>query len=86
MSNYDPNFVPKKHYALVGQKAIIFYQNKFLILQRSKKTGSTGMWSIPGGGLDTGEKPLASINREIQEETQLEVLEVSPFCVKIVCV
>ena len=82
MSDYNPSFVPKKQYALVGQKAVLSHNNKVLILQRSDKAGGGGTWSIPGGGLDTGDEPLQSIRREIKEETNLNPITVSPFSIK----
>jgi 8-oxo-dGTP diphosphatase len=76
MSDYDPNYIPKKTYILVGQKAIILNnQNQILVLQRSEKSGKGGMWSLPGGGLEFKEEPFESIKREIKEETQLDVIE-----------
>ena len=82
MSTYDPNFIPVKHYALVGQKAIITCNDKILILKRSKKAGGTNLWSVPGGGLEAGENPLESIVREIKEETKLHVSDLSPFTLR----
>jgi 8-oxo-dGTP diphosphatase len=37
-----------------------------------------GKWELPGGGLDHGEDPLVGLQREITEETGLEVTFVSP--------
>lgn len=37
-----------------------------------------GRWEFLGGGLDHGEDPLACLMREIKEETELEVIHVSP--------
>lgn len=82
MSNYDPKYVPQKNYVLVGQKAIIIHKGKILILKRSEKAGGKGLWSIPGGALDKGENPKESINREIIEETKLNIPTVTPFTIK----
>jgi len=80
MSDYDPNYIPKKTYARLGQKAIILdEQNKILVLQRSEKSGAGGKWSLPGGAIDFGEEPLVSIKREIEEETQLKVRDCKVF-------
>jgi ADP-ribose pyrophosphatase YjhB (NUDIX family) len=69
MSDYDPNFTPTKHYAIVGQKGVIRNnQAELLLLQRSEKAGRGGRWTLPGGGLDTGENSIASLVREITEE------------------
>lgn len=77
---YDPNYIPKKSFALVGQKAIITNpDNKILVLQRSNESGSGSKWSLPGGALEHGESPTEAIKREIKEETTLLVKDVTPF-------
>lgn len=83
MNTYDPNYIPKKSYAIVGQKAIVLNtEKKILVLQRSEKSGLGGKWSLPGGALEQGEDPLVSIQREIDEETQLIVNDLKPFYVR----
>jgi len=83
MSDYDPNYVPKKQYFLVGGKAIVLNKDgKILVLQRSKKAAGGGKWSLPGGALGQNESPIDSIKREIVEETKLEVTDVKPFSFK----
>lgn len=83
MTKYDPNFKPTKQYAIVGQKAVVFNdQGQLLLLQRSEKSGAGGKWSLPGGGLDRGEKSEKGILREIEEEVQITVKDLQPFYVK----
>lgn len=83
MSNYDPNYLPEKSFALVGQKAIVLNsENKILVLQRSDKSPMGGKWSLPGGGLEDGEEPYESIKREINEETTLTISHIEPFYIK----
>jgi len=80
MSDYDPNYVHKKTYALIGQKAIIKNEaNQILVLQRSEKSGAGGKWALPGGALEDKEDPFEAIEREIMEETKLKVSELMPF-------
>ena len=80
MSDYDPNYIPKKTYFLVSQKAIILNQkNDILLLKRSNKVESGGEWNLPGGGLEENEKPLDSIKREIVEEVGIEVADIKPY-------
>lgn len=80
MSDYDPNYVPRKTYALVGQKAIVLNsQKQILVLQRSEKTGAGGKWSLPGGALENKEEPYTAIKREVKEETELAVTDIKPF-------
>lgn len=83
MNTYDPNFIPKKSFALVGQKAVILNsENKILLLQRSEKSGSGGKWSLPGGALEYGEEPFEAVRREISEEISLTVSQLKLFHVK----
>jgi 8-oxo-dGTP diphosphatase len=83
MSNYNPNYVSKKSYALVGQKAIILNkENKILVLQRSEKSGAGGKWSLAGGALEYNEAPYEAIEREIIEETNIKVSALTPFYIK----
>lgn len=83
MTDYDPNYIPKKSYALIGQKAIVLNtKGEILVLQRSKKAGAEGKWSLPGGGLDDGEDPIKSIKREIEEETKVKISNIQPFSLR----
>lgn len=83
MNTYNPNFTPKKSFAIVGQKAIILNpQKEILVLQRSEKSGAGGKWSLPGGALEYDENPYEAIQREIDEETQLTVSDIRPFHIK----
>lgn len=83
MGDYDPNYVAKKSFALVGQKAIVLNKdNKILVLQRSEKSGAGGKWSFPGGALEFNEDPYASIKREIEEEVHLQVIDIRVFSLR----
>lgn len=80
MNSYDPNYVPKKHFMLVGQKAIILNNmGQILILQRSQSPRHPGKWSLAGGALEDHENPYEGIEREIREETGLNVAQLQPF-------
>ncbi len=72
----------------VASTAIIYKDNKYLILKRSlKKKAFPGMWTVPGGGLETDDYTNTpkttkdhwyfaiekSLRREIKEECNLEV-------------
>ncbi len=80
MSEYDPNYIQEKVYALIGQKAVVVdSSNRILVLQRSDKSGAGGKWSLPGGALEKNEEPFPAIKREILEETQLSISDIQPF-------
>lgn len=59
---------------VVALKAIIIYQQKALIIQRSygENTGS-GSWEFAGGKLEFGEDLETCLKREIMEEVGLTV-------------
>lgn len=40
-----------------------------LLTELSARTASPGRWTLPGGGLDPGESPLAALHREVWEES-----------------
>lgn len=54
-------------------KGIIRYDNRMLIVQRAAADSGGGTWECPGGKVDFGEHPEASLLREIREETGLTV-------------
>ncbi len=56
----------------IGVGAVIFRGEEVLIIKRGKAP-FLGQWSIPGGGLDYGEKVTDAVIREVREETGLEV-------------
>jgi 8-oxo-dGTP diphosphatase len=48
--------------------AAIFRDGKVLLAQRSKPP-LTGIWSLPGGHIEPGEKAIEAAHRELGEET-----------------
>jgi len=52
--------------------ALIFEDGKILLVERGKEP-LKGYWSIPGGIVETGEKLVEGIRREVSEETGLDV-------------
>lgn len=57
---------------VVGVGAIILKGNKVLLVERGKEP-LKGVWSIPGGALETGESLADGLRREAREELGLEV-------------
>ena len=68
----------------VSQKAVIFNkEGKFLVMLRGATAPANPLkWDLPGGDVDFGEDPRASILREIKEEAGIEVSELTPFDVE----
>lgn len=60
---------------IVAQKAIILYNNKILIMQKSgvKWKIHKNKWEFVGGCLEFGENLTEGLTREIKEETGLAV-------------
>ena len=56
----------------VGAYAFIRRDDDVLLVRFSAKGFHTGSWSLPGGGIDHGERPTAALVREVQEECGVE--------------
>ncbi len=56
----------------IGVGAVIFKGEAVLLIKRGKPP-FMGRWSIPGGGLDYGERLEDGVRREVLEETGLDV-------------
>ncbi|MFH1490346.1 MAG: NUDIX domain-containing protein, partial [Pseudomonadota bacterium] len=57
---------------IVGVGAVIFKDNKVLLVKRAKEPGK-GLWSLPGGALELGESLVDGLKREISEEVSIEI-------------
>jgi 8-oxo-dGTP diphosphatase len=62
----------------LGVGALIFEDQKILLVERGKEP-LKGYWSIPGGIVETGEKLVEAIRREVAEETGLVIEAYSMF-------
>lgn len=56
----------------VGVGAVVFRGDDVLVIKRGKPPFE-GQWSIPGGGLEHGERVIDAVRREVHEETGLEI-------------
>jgi 8-oxo-dGTP diphosphatase len=53
--------------------AIIYFNDKILVTQRSEKMKSPLKWEFPGGKLEENESETDCIKREIREEINIEI-------------
>jgi 8-oxo-dGTP diphosphatase len=60
---------------LVVAAALIDPDNRVLIAQRPEGKALAGLWEIPGGKIDAGERPEDSLIRELHEELGITVKE-----------
>jgi ADP-ribose pyrophosphatase YjhB (NUDIX family) len=53
--------------------ACIVWKRKTLLLQQSNKGRNAGKWGMPGGRLKVGESLVEGAQREVKEETGLDI-------------
>ena len=73
MTSGDPEAsreYPSRPIVAVG--AVVWKGGKVLLIRRGKEP-RRGRWSIPGGAQETGETLAAALQREVREETGIEV-------------
>ena len=57
---------------IIGVGGVVIDRDRALLIRRGKEP-LKGEWSIPGGMLELGEELKAGVQRELKEETGLEV-------------
>ena len=60
---------------LVVAVALIDADNRVLIAQRPEGKQLAGLWEVPGGKVEPGERPEETLIRELREELGIEVRE-----------
>ena len=76
----SPDVPAKQHMAgikltLVVACALVDADNRVLIAQRPQGKALAGLWEFPGGKLEPGERPEATLIRELHEEIGITVKE-----------
>ncbi len=56
----------------LGVGAVVVEDGKLLMVQRGKEPAK-GRWSVPGGHVEDGEYIVDALQREVREETGLEI-------------
>ena len=73
----DPNKEEAQDSKEVAKLVLVNSEGKVLFLKRSNYVNKfAGEWDLPGGHLKVGEKLMAGLQREVEEETSLKVLRV----------
>lgn len=85
MGAFDPNYKEKNLVvAKICQKILIFNKKgEVLFLQRSEKSSRPHEWDLVGGGLDRGETVEEGLRREVWEECQLKIKNITPVYVQL---
>lgn len=66
--------VSERSNTLLVNRAVVFDDDRFLLLQRSYEDSyNPGLWEFPGGKVDGGEDSLDGLKREVLEETGLKI-------------
>ncbi|MCC9622821.1 NUDIX hydrolase [Thalassospira sp. MA62] len=69
-SDHDDRTFPLR--PIIGVGAVIWHQEKVLLIQRAKEP-DIGSWSLPGGAQELGETLVDAVHREVFEETGIEI-------------
>jgi 8-oxo-dGTP diphosphatase len=71
----DPDALKPLRLLLVAACALIDADGRVLLAQRPSGKSMAGLWEFPGGKVDPGESPEASLIRELNEELGIVVQE-----------
>ncbi len=67
---HDPRAYPQR--PILAVSAAIIRDGKVLVVRRARKP-ALGIYTLPGGGVETGETLIEAVNREVREETSLAI-------------
>lgn len=63
----------------IGVYGLAITSGSVLLAKLGPSEADAGVWTLPGGGLDWGEHPLAGLEREFLEETGLTPTPLQPL-------
>jgi len=66
----DERTYPQRPYLAIS--AAIIRDGKVLVVRRARNP-ALGIYTLPGGGVETGETLIQAVTREVREETALEI-------------
>ena len=69
------NMISVPHTHRIAVNAFLIHEDRFLVLKRAKKPF---IWGPPGGKLQIDEDPLKGLQREVLEETGLQIRVFQP--------
>lgn len=77
--------MPRYLQAELGVKALVFRRRRLLLLHRRDDLAvAPGLWDMPGGGVEVGERLEDALVREVREETGFTVRVGRPIHAEIV--
>jgi 8-oxo-dGTP diphosphatase len=65
--------VPRRRQRIAAYGVCLDDEGRILLARASSSIALQGRWFLPGGGVDHGESPAASLTREVEEEAGLTV-------------
>jgi len=66
----DERIYPQRPYLAVS--AAIIRDGKVLVVRRARQP-ALGIFTLPGGGVETGETLMQAVTREVREETSMDI-------------
>jgi len=66
----DERIYPQRPYLAVS--AAIIRDGKVLVVRRARQP-ALGIYTLPGGGVETGETLMQAVTREVREETSMDI-------------
>ncbi|PWI45872.1 NUDIX domain-containing protein [Streptomyces sp. ICBB 8177] len=67
---YDDSAAPKPNSLVVAASAVVTDEAGRILLQRRE---DSGLWALPGGGMEMGDSLPGAAVREVKEETALDI-------------